>query len=463
MLTTGVSVGESDRRSEERPTGSLLATDPLLEQVPSFLRPVQSAVNLAVVRIICCTTAFLWSRPDKLLARATLDAPTVPPTISGELLLSLPRSEPWVFVACGLLTVALLCAIVGWRTRAALFTASITTWYVVGLAQSFGKVDHNHHLLWTLIILAVSPCADALSVDSAGRRRPADHPRYGFPVRAIWLVIGLAYFFAGLWKLGAAGLEWALSDNLRDIMWGERVARGGFNPLVDIAGSPALYRAAGVGALIFELFFVFLVFSRARPLAVGMGVTFHLGTWATMGIGFMSLISIYGVFFDWTATVDRYQRAWHRLQRRPPVPPASDPVPSRSRLAVAVPIALVVAVALAGGVRELNGWPVASYPDFGYLAGDRVAMVSLQAGQERHTIPQLTPIQHHRLLVRAVQLEDARRAVRDVVAGSQLCDSLQDGERIHIQVDRYTVTDEGLVPRRDPERLLIHRCGTPES
>lgn len=457
---TGVQARHTERTSGA--TRSPVAPDSMLQQLPAFLRPAQSPVNLAVVRIICCTTALLWFRPDALVARATVDAPMIPPTISGELLLALPRSDALVTVASGLLTAGLVSGIVGWRTRTALFTASVTSWYVVGLAQSFGKVDHNHHLLWALLVLAVSPCADALSVDAARRRRPANHPAYGFPVRALWLVFGLAYFFAGLWKVSAAGIEWAVSDNLRDIIWGERLARGGFEPLIDIAGAPALYRTAGLSALMFELSFVFLVFTRARPLAVAMGVAFHMGIWATMGISFLSLVVMYGVFFDWTATVDRYSAAGQRLRR---LPARLRPLaPARSRtghLTTVVPLTLVIAVALAGADRELNGWPIASYPDFAYLAGDHVAMVSLRSAADTHTLERLTPIQQHRLLVRAVLMEDARDEVRGLVRKSALCDSLDVGQPVHIQVDRYRVTNDGLVPRQAPERVLLHRCGPP--
>lgn len=432
----------------------------MLSQLPAFLRPTQSAVNLAIVRIIGCSAALLWSRPDRLIAGATVDAPRVPPTVTGDVLLSLPRSDAVIAAAAIGLNAALVCGLVGWRTRPALLIASIGTWYVVGLNQSFGKVDHDHHLLWVLIILAASPCADALSLDARRKERPPDHPAYGFPVRMIWLVIGLAYFSAGLWKVGSLGADWVFSDNLRNILWNERLARGGYEPLIDIAGSPFLYRTGAAFAVAFELAFVFLVFTRARPVVVAAGVLFHMTTWATMGIGFLSLVALYGVFFDWTAVSQSFGEAWRRLWASGHrAKDAAATAPRSTALTLTVPLALAFLIATAGATRELNGWPVASYPDFGHRTGDRQVMLSIVADGQPVTLAGLSPIEQHRLLQRAWSHEPALAQLREAVEGGVLCDRRRNETTIAIRLHSYRVTDSGLRRTQDPQELLVTACG----
>ena len=52
-------------------------------------------------------------------------------------------------------------------------------WYVLGLPQTFGKVDHDHHLLWCLFVLACSPCGDALAIDARPTDARAEHGATG--------------------------------------------------------------------------------------------------------------------------------------------------------------------------------------------------------------------------------------------------------------------------------------------
>lgn len=436
-----------------------MPADIALAQIPAFLRPAGSAVNLAVVRIMCCSAALLWTRPDRLVDRATLEAPRVPPTLTGTLLLDLPRSTAVVAVAAVGLTVSLVLGLIGWRTRPALFSAVVLWWYVVGLTQTFGKVDHSHHLLWFLVVLAASPCSDALAIDAYGRRRPHDSPAYGFPVRVIWLLIGLAYFSAGLWKLGSIGFEWITSDNLRNLIWSERLARGGCEPWVDITGSPLLLRAGALFAVVFELGFVFLVFTRARPVAVALGVIFHMSTWATMGISFLTLVTLYGVFFDWTDCVERFGSAWRRLTGAASSVRQQAARPQRGGLVVVVlPLTLVVLVALAGASRELNGWPVASYPDFGYRVASEQSMVTLRAGGEPVRIPGLGAIEQQRLLLRAVDDPAARSAIAHALDRDGRCRPMRGGEPVVVQVLRVAVENHGLVPRPSPPPIPIADC-----
>ena len=260
-----------------------------------------SAVNLAVLRITLCVSVFGPAAHYAVVGGPRVeDLPTIAPTILGHLLVMLPRDLAILRVVAGALALSCIAGALGYRTRWAMAAVALLLAYHTGIPQIFGKVDHNHHVLWISIILAVSHSGDALSLDSRGRR-PPPAVRYGFPLRAVWASIGLAYFFAGFWKVGSIGLEWMTSSNLRGIMWDERVARGeGFEPLIDIAGSDVLLTLGAVFTVAFELGFVFLVFfSRTRPLAVVAGIAFHISTGFTMAIWFTGLMIFYVAFVDW--------------------------------------------------------------------------------------------------------------------------------------------------------------------
>ena len=42
-----------------------------------------------------------------------------------------------------------------------------------------------------------------------------DPTGYGLPVRVIWLLFGVLYFFPGFWKYWRSGLDWAFTDNMK--------------------------------------------------------------------------------------------------------------------------------------------------------------------------------------------------------------------------------------------------------
>jgi hypothetical protein len=55
----------------------------------------------------------------------------------------------------------------------AVAVAALAGFYVLGISQLGGSVTHNHHLVWLLALLAVSPCGDALSIIVRWARWPA--------------------------------------------------------------------------------------------------------------------------------------------------------------------------------------------------------------------------------------------------------------------------------------------------
>jgi uncharacterized membrane protein YphA (DoxX/SURF4 family) len=148
----------------------------------------------------------------------------IPPPGWEAILRALPLDETTVkLVQIAAIAVSFL-ALVGLWTRPAAALSALLGTYVLGSQYLFGKVDHTfHHVIWFALLLAASPSGDALSIDAwlarrRGRPPPGPARAYALPIRLMWLLMGVAYFFPGLYKL-LAGPQWILSDNLRFLLY----------------------------------------------------------------------------------------------------------------------------------------------------------------------------------------------------------------------------------------------------
>ncbi len=280
------------------------------KRILSFFCSATDPLNLAVFRVV----VFAWllrliARTDYWRFVHTPAGLRVPPGGYESFFHWIPIEDAWVTVARGVALLASAAALAGFMTRTSAGIACLCATYLLGLPELFGKIDHlHHHLIWFTAILAVARSGDALSIDAlrvAWRRAergdtapPPAAVAYALPLRFVWLLIGVIYFFPGIWKL-YAGPEWFLSDNIKFMMyefWSEK----GFLPLFRIDRYPLLCRAAGLGAILFETSFVAcLFFPRLRLLAVTAGVLFHAMTAVYLRILFFSLLLCYAAFIDW--------------------------------------------------------------------------------------------------------------------------------------------------------------------
>ena len=100
-----------------------------------------------------------------------------------------------------------------------LFGAVTTGFFVMGIPQFFGKIDHYHLLWYSLLIVSVSNSGNSLSVDNWMKKiSQINHDKaiqFGLPLKIIMLLIGITYLFPGVWKITFSGLEWAFSNNLK--------------------------------------------------------------------------------------------------------------------------------------------------------------------------------------------------------------------------------------------------------
>jgi hypothetical protein len=76
-------------------------------------------------------------------------------------------------------------------------------------------IFHTENLLVLhVLVLGISPSADALSLDARGREPVEAAPRHGWPVRLMSMLTATTYVLAGVAKLRALGLDWITGDQL---------------------------------------------------------------------------------------------------------------------------------------------------------------------------------------------------------------------------------------------------------
>ncbi len=158
-----------------------------------------------------------------------------------------------------------------------------------GLGYGFGKVDHGYATFTYAGLLL------PLLVFQAGRGdRQAVN---GWPLRLIQAVIALAYLQAGLEKLLVSHFEWASVETFRTYLRAHPTPASEF-----VMGYDWLCGLFAWGALLFQLGFP-LVFlhRRIRLIWLGIGVTFHLGTYLLLDVGgwMNPWVFAYLFFIDW--------------------------------------------------------------------------------------------------------------------------------------------------------------------
>ena len=214
--------------------------------------------------------------------------------------------------------IALAMACVGLLTRFSTTTAFVLGLYLLGLRHNWGKASHDDAApVWIMLILALSRCGDALSLDALLFRKrnspetlPLESGEYRWPIRAVWLVLSMVFFNSAIAKLRKSGLDWALSENLAVLM----VRLNYFNkPTTDwgirLANIPAFGHGMGLAAIIVELFFPLVLFSRiARWVLVPAAFMMQVGNKVLLGVDFTVFMFAYVFFIDWGWLLTRRRR-----------------------------------------------------------------------------------------------------------------------------------------------------------
>jgi predicted DCC family thiol-disulfide oxidoreductase YuxK len=285
----------------------------------AFINVATHPINLAVFRFVFFLTMFIlaidwasgpidtsnalfWGQfPRELL---------FPPPGLGWLAPYLPISVTLMSITSKLMLLFSFTATIGLYSRTSAWLTTLMAFYVMGVPNFFGSMNHYHHLIWFGVLLALSPCGDMLSVDSifsAWRRAdrgevtpPGPALSYGVPIRFVWLLIGILYFFPGFWKFWESGFRWAFSDNLKNHLYTKWFVLGDWQPLIHVDQYPIVYQSLAFLTLFFEISFVFFIFVPwLRLLDIVLGQSFHFGTYFLMRIPFFDVQACYAAFFNW--------------------------------------------------------------------------------------------------------------------------------------------------------------------
>ena len=351
------------------------------ERVFQILREFFSAethpVNLAIFRIIVFSTVVAGVKPEKIAFFGHIPKELLfsPPGYE-HLIHFIPLSPDVLFVAASLLILFGWMAAIGLLTRFSTWCTAFLAIYVLGIPQLFGKIDHYHFLIWFALILASSPCGDALSVDAMidrvwkkkEKRFIGPSVCYALPIRFAWILIGILYFFPGFWKFWVGGVDWFLSDNLKYRMYFKWAELDGWLPFFRLDQYPIFYKFGAFWTIVFEMTFIFLIFSpKTRYLAVLEGLTFHGFTNLFMKISFISLVKCYVVFFDWYKIYSNVlQKLGIKFTKEQTFSAKQETPRKVSRSLIVTAIVLIVSNIYCGfgAYGGIDTWPIACYPTF---------------------------------------------------------------------------------------------------
>ena len=266
----------------------------LLERFDAWwLRPAP-AERPAVLRILTglfCLGLLAVRGPEYVDAVALPADQFAPVGVVGILSAPLPAS---VGLAATVATVVLAIPFtLGLRYRIFGPAFAVLLLWVTSYHNSWGHIGHGDNLVvMHVLVLAVTPAADCLSLDARGQPPVAPSARYGWPVRLMAVITVITYALAGWAKLRFGGIAWLDGDVVRlqvafDTL---RKARFGAPPTqatLAALGHPWLFAPVAAFTVAFELFApIALLRPRlARIWAIGMWLI-HAGIAIVMQLAF---------------------------------------------------------------------------------------------------------------------------------------------------------------------------------
>lgn len=322
---------------------------------------VDPAMVLGVFRIALCM-AWLVEVSPRLVRHFALYPPELcfPPGVWSRFVEHVPVNTAWLPIVYGVFVIAAVIGALGVWTRPALAVMVVAGGWMLTVPQFFGHVVHYNHLIWFALVMLVAPCDDRVSVRAWLAARRGEHeptgPAHTVALWSILALLGVLYFFPGLWKMVQTGSYWLTPSNLITIMHHKWSGEPEGTLLLRV---DRLRWLCGVGAVMtvaFELSFWFFVFRRrARVAILAMGIAFHVAIWVVLVIDFISLmICLAGLLAGVIAS-----------EFAKPSPALSSLAPTRRVWPVALMSSVLLAANVFEGITRRNDWPLACYPTFG--------------------------------------------------------------------------------------------------
>jgi hypothetical protein len=269
----------------------------------AFWFPLTSTLPLAGARILAVAAQLFWFRPNLThhINLATKNSHFSDPQPLIRLIDDLlPRhmlfSPEGLTGVWWVTTIAGVLALIGLRTRTALFVFALGSWFFVSHGYSYADI-HHREAPYALFLMALpfAPSGARLSVDALLRRRRGLPPLLWadlaqWPLRFGHVVLTMTYFSTGVSKLLSGGLAWMNGYTLQNYVLSDAIDR--HIPLgLWVAQHYWVCVALSVGTVVFELFyFVSLLLPRVAPLFFLGGILFHIGLYYVAGHPFYQFI-----------------------------------------------------------------------------------------------------------------------------------------------------------------------------
>lgn len=215
---------------------------------------------------------------------------------------------------------------VGYRFRVAAPTFAVAVLLLTTYRSSWGQLLHFENLFTLhLVLLAVSPAADAWSLDARRRqlrRRPPT--TYGLVMQVACVCVVSTYVIAGIAKLRLGGIDWMVGDTLRNHIAYSAVRLellgGDGSPFAGVVVRNAwILPPMAIGSVVVELAApIALLGGRWRNGWVAAAWFMHLAIFALMLVGFpypLFLIA-FTPFFDLERIREIDLRRWLPSQRQ---------------------------------------------------------------------------------------------------------------------------------------------------
>jgi len=303
--------------------------------------PATPTLHLAICRIVAVAAQLFWFFPDleehqNLLVKN-------PDFIEPQLLIRVisavvPREvffTPDAFAVLYWVTMVTgVAALVGFFTRTSLLVFALGTWIFVAHLFSYGDRHHTEALFCIfLLLLALAPSGERLSVDALLRRRRRASEASSasgmsdmaiWPLKVVHVLFAMTYLSAGMSKLLHSGPRWLNGYTLQGHTFGDALERG--HPLgLWLARQHDVAVALSVFTILLEVFFfVSLFLPRLAPLFFFGALAFQVGLYLAGGYDFfqhMVLLTLLLFFLypEWwrrwldKANVVESVPAWRRL------------------------------------------------------------------------------------------------------------------------------------------------------
>ena len=247
----------------------------------------------------------LGSRPESLWEPISLLA-----------MVRAPQPGPWMVEALGVAAiVGALLSVPRSTSRFGAGVAAIAYGLLELTSNSFGKIDHARQIVVIMaIVLAMGPRPPGWR--ALGTAAP--EWRWRWPVQLCRATFALMLFAAAWAKVASGGIDWVLSENLRNIIVAESLIR---DPAMErlalwIASEPWRWQGAAAAAVLGEGCLILALVVRAPWLRLPL-VTAGVGTMAgiTMFMGLVGfpILAVGAIFVRPSALFVSRQQASARL------------------------------------------------------------------------------------------------------------------------------------------------------